>query len=266
MAIEKGSIFLRELNKAGARIGRSQVDVMEWLLRFAQQDLFRLSGGDWENLAFELACFVQYGGSHAETDTSLFDLPISIKNWNGALFSKKTPPVESCSPQDLLLVSKICLDGFMLQPSLPARADIGTLQAETKAFLVDFVDKKTTTCLRPTAREFLVYWHDKDPELALVQSLILVDSTHDLFKLHAFKYLKQFIRNLARCPECQSIYLATRSDKKFCSTRCQMRVAMRRSRNVPPERKGKTGRPKGSTKQQSLKGKKSQPTKGRRAK
>lgn len=73
--------------------------------------------------------------------------------------------------------------------------------------------------------------------------LIFEDTPDALLVTDVTFFFEGLFRKLRRCPECQKIFLRRRKDKGFCSKPCQVRVAVRRLRNTPPDRIGKRGRP-----------------------
>ena len=59
---------LKELSKAGNRLGVAEYQITEWLLGFAQINLVQLSHGEWLNLAYEVHALVCWQGKHSKTD------------------------------------------------------------------------------------------------------------------------------------------------------------------------------------------------------
>lgn len=253
MTNKEAKQFMVEIGKAGepGRLGITRADTMEWLLRFVQTDLSRLSKGDWENLAFEIACFMQYAGPHAETDEAREFY--CLKKWDGKPYSSKN--LEG-SPAIATLRHHVNIlrDAFSLQPSLPNQKDLLALHSQVKNMLFEIMDRGVFVFQRPHTTQYLERWPGKygPPEKAipsLIRSITLAETPPDLFIIHAYDYLEQFAEKLAKCPECSTVFLLERTNKKYCSLQCQTRVATRRNRNTPPDRVGKRGRPKGSGKQ-----------------
>lgn len=224
---------------------------MEWLLRFAQTDLSRLSKRDWENLVFEISCFMQYAGRHAETDEAREFY--CLKKWDGKPYSSKT--LEGLqSVATLHHQSNVLCGAFSLQPSLPNQENVLDLHSQIKNMLLEIMDRGVLVFQRPHTTQYLERWSGKYGPPAkgnppLVRSITLAETPPHLFIIHAHGCLEQFAGKLSRCPECSTVFLLGRTNKMYCSLRCQNRVATRRNRNTPPDRLGKRGRPKGSGKE-----------------
>lgn len=269
MTKEELKAFHLEVIRAATpgRLGISQGDAFEWLLRFAQADLKNLSEGDWRNLAYEIACFIEYKYGDALNETGFPEEAWCRKNWEGKPYCSKDPFKESLSTAGIQHAIEVYRDAFRLQPSLPNIDEICLLQSQARDAFNGIVEKNSLALRCPSPDLFFLRF----PKSNISQLVTLADSPFDLFTNHLIEYLKQFHKGLARCPECRLIFWG-RSNRTFCSQKCQNRVAVRRFRGIPAERKGKVGRPpmatsiKKDTSRVKSNRKKSQPTKSRRAK
>lgn len=231
-------------------------NVMEWVIRFAQLDLASLSTGDWNNLRYEIICFTKLGKMGDDTIDDTINDKIDIKtlaNW---------PVTESDVP-------------VSLAKHFPAKDVVAGLQKTVLTHIIQLLEVGRTTFSmaeigisvskimyqmksshKTLDRELTTeIKYDKVEEIksgGFLYTKYATDCGHKIisaktpvtvFEYYLVDMLTTFAPLISRCPECKTIFLASRSNQQFCSTRCLSRLSMRKYRNTPPERIGKPGRP-----------------------
>lgn len=265
---------------------------MEWLIKFAQKDLESLSDGDWNNLAYEIACFTELGIEDRPLDKQ--NRMTSFRTW-----------AFLASPHERPLPSTVTTEQIFWTIQLPSRDVIRNLQKITVKHIIELLKTGMTTFPIPEVSISLSKIHyqmfladreslNKEPfkkmDFDEVKDIVVSadDSvTHKygfvsfdkggniadgskgflctkyltdrgqkrisaktpltVFEYHLSDMLAKFALLIYQCPECKTIFLASRKNKQFCSVRCQSRLNMRKYRGTPSERIGKRGRPAGSS-------------------
>lgn len=232
-------------------------NLMEWFLKFIQTDLGDLSSGDWINLRWDIECFTIMGDSlelgldySKKNEISEVELD-DIFNWPDE--TDPTSEESRCavpSNNTVIHIQKIVLAHVknlldnnkttILIPELKITINKGShkyIDAVKKAIGEDLLleDADTFTEVESIPKETYVD--------------IVITSTTAKTPLIIFEYylssmLAKYALRIAECPECKIIFLSNRKDQRFCTTRCQSRLTMRKIRNTPPERMNKRGRPK----------------------
>lgn len=107
---------------------------------------------------------------------------------------------------------------------------------------IDFDEVKEIVVDSEGSKRFFgtVYYTDRGRKYISAKSPLIV------FEYHLSDILTKFALLILQCPECKTIFLASRKNKQFCSVRCQSRLNMRKYRGTPLERVGKRGRPPGT--------------------
>ena len=72
--------------------------------------------------------------------------------------------------------------------------------------------------------------------------VLLTEQLESNFFHQAAHVASPFGERVKRCGSCAKVFLAGRTDKRFCSNRCQAKHYVREERGTPPERFGKRGR------------------------
>ncbi len=223
-----------ELEKALARIGDTPAKAMQRILSWVRCDLSALSQGDWFNLRYEIAIFVQTGPLGLK-------VPIrqgtTQKDWSWRL-RKKGVDVPDETPEKEIQ-----------QRRLPSAEAVQELLDGVGRHLEELIQTGETGFPQPKATLRVLHLKEQDR----VASLLLPDLTEEDTRENAFWFyfanlLTLYAYRIRRCPEsghpkCQSIFLADRRNQEYCGVRCRSRVASRQYRGTPPDRIGKQGRP-----------------------
>jgi len=249
MTINECKAFSKEIARAGTpgRLGLTRYDVFEWLLRFSQTDLEVLNEKDLKNLFYEVACFVKFKCGEALQANDFVQPNLCLKNWGGRFYSQTDNLQNNHSTASIRHAISVYHDAFFLQPSLPRKEDLQTLQDQTRGALTSLIDRHSLILQQPGSTQYFLRY----PQSHTFSSVVLADSPQDLFMIHFLEFLKECGQALSKCPGCLMIFYG-RTNKTYCSLKCQSREATRRFRGTPPDRIGKRGRPKGSTKKKAI--------------
>ena len=193
-----------ELEKAGGRIGRTSIQVMRWLLDFSQRDLENLSLGDLTNVAYEAAFFAIFGLREKQS-VSPFDLLAhdrSKAGWAASITPRHT---------------------------VPNRLEVLDLQAQIRQHLEQLIDGGGTLIRLPNL-EARVAIGKAGKGRAVGQLILSYERIAHQFLHHLLGVLVNHAPWVRRCKECERRFLAVRRKQKFCSARCQRRIATRRYR------------------------------------
>lgn len=228
-------VFVEELNMAYGRIfagkntGKRDVRLehagASWLMRFAQLDPSTLSSGGLEDHRYEVECFERLD-------------PVSLRLSAEYFLDRSRSPLKknSAYPADFLPSPKEIteLRKWVLFALMEIRRE-GLFALNLNSFMLILWDQDIK---RPKEKD---RWETK-----------LLDTTpNDSFKYVAFHLLARAPDRIKLCPECKTIFWATKKlDQKYCKKYCQNKVAMRLHR--PPTGR-KRGRPPGSTEKQRAK-------------
>lgn len=198
---------LDELGKARGRIGNNSEDVMEWVLRVAQEDPGELSAGDFINLGYEMTYLAKYGVPQPGTfKPSSF---MAVGDWSQHRSQKEIQrppnqiplkPMEDLSnrPSSETVKSLVGL----LRLSIEQWVDIGQAQVHSTGH---------------TTRHL---FHNKGKDTIETRS---AGNIRDAFLATFYDVLVMHGTRLDRCQDCRRIFHAKRADQRFCSTRCQSR-------------------------------------------
>lgn len=212
-----------ELWKASERIGFSPQKAMKWLLNFLQADIPTLSMGEWLDLRHEIVVFAILDAKAFKPSNPLSSSEgrhlrmIFGSLWLEKDFLRKAPNLKIAHNLQNYLKSKI--QEFLSNGSVSLSLEGMTLKLQ----------KGTKALTDPNPPTVYVEYQSKDYKTPF---------THALGEL-----LRDTGGRLAQCLECQTIFLADRRDQKFCSVKCQNRVAARQYRASQEKPKGKPGRP-----------------------
>ncbi len=214
---EMRKLYWKEIQKALQRIGETSLDAMTWVLRFVQQEEGALSEGDWTNLQYEIAYLARFGVPQPGSLKGAKFLPSS--DWSKHLSEKEIEgiPVNITSEQ---------VKNMTERPSKEAVKELRTLSREYVEDLL--VNKKAAVKLSGKIIRYVSYdpardqvdtWTSGNVQDAFFSTLV------DLFALHG--------NRLNRCLDCKRIFLANRSDQRFCGKKCQSRAGTERFRKSP---------------------------------
>lgn len=200
--------WLDEEVKAAGRLGKTPEQVMRWVLRFVQMDLSGLSEGQWSDLGAEAHVFTKKGpplriGRVTSYVAAVFD-------WGGGSPEKDLPK-----------------KGKTVLTIRPSREQITELQHLTRGIFESLAAKEPILFeLGPLS----LYVNPVSYSVKHGGLTIKVHGPFDAFGLHVAFLLAQHPGRLRRCAECQTLFLAERSNQQFCITRCLTRVTQRRWR------------------------------------
>ena len=186
---------MKELMQACGRVGLKPEMALAWVLKFCEEDLDQLSGGDWENLIYEVVWF--------------------------AIFGPAIPGKEFVPSGDVLQDS-------IINPNvpLPTREEIQLLQQWTKAHLDEFIASGETSIFLQSRSELVV---KRDRKTGRAEMMLKADELLYGFAFSFAQVLREAGARLNQCPECQKYYSA-RSNQTYCSPRCQNKVSLRKFR------------------------------------
>ena len=201
--------FWEEIKKASRRIGWSNESAFEWLLRFAQTDVTKLSEGQWLDLRAELEVFFYCGvpqSDHDLADREFFANPNRKKERKWSSFIKQATGVVPT-----------------LQKSLHKALE--DLIKNGKAVFEPIKITLAVTRESPVGKPSILPSRGTDPQ--------------DLFLFHAIQLIEIFKKNIHSCRECGRMFLGYRFQQNFCSPPCQNRANQRKVR----ERRKKQRKP-----------------------
>jgi hypothetical protein len=215
MRLDPDTQIAQEIMKGINRIGENAEEAMDWILKFSQLDLTELSQGDLVNLQYEIAGF---RGFHL-----LLSPPGHVQ---------LVPSRES----------QFWLPSIQ-EEYIPQEKEIRTLQGLIRERIKDIIQKPPgnlrdrATSLGPANVQFSASSFDGKRS----QLQIYSDSPSERFLINMAFLFALFIHHLHACLDCQKIFRATRTDQKYCSLRCQSRVALMNFRQKSHSRKQKPG-------------------------
>lgn len=190
---------------------------MRWALAFASRDLEALSEGDFQNLRYEVACFLAFDAEHPIPDGSEY---------------------------------------HFLETHLRAKEHIEKAQQWLRDSLRIIVDSPTSESIPIEAIGLslsnvllTLSWERRHGRWS---SGIILSKSDDgePYLLHRFlELLKAHANDIRRCPceDCRKLFLRNRANATCCSKTCTSRHAKRKELGILPERFGKRGRPPAST-------------------
>jgi len=201
---------LHEMRKAGLRVGWDPGDEMRWFIRFSEINPADLSIGDWSNLRYEL-------------------IYVSMRSVSG--FPDRRNP--NSQPANFF-----GLGGLPKNPQF-SRAEVYTFSKRIQGYLLAVLKKETLECelpgfrvvFHPSSRDEMYRMNYESDDLWVLLTYLFFDRLGDTAHL------------LHACPECSRFFLADRKNQRYCSLRCQTRVASRKHLGTPKHRIGKRGRP-----------------------
>jgi len=207
---EKQRRQAEEFNKAARRIlaqrrvyRGARPAALVWLLTFAQDDVTKYSFGEWADRWAEVKRFALDGG--------LGLVGATLSNQDGV---RPTLPGRFASP-------------FTATRSFPGPGEkeiFITLQQDIKGDLDAYVDQGSATTFDLTIKPKV----GKDAPRISVQS-----KDYSIgFQYQAFHLIGELGPRIRKCRRCQRLFLAVRSDKKYCAGTCQ---AMTWKDEHPPE-------------------------------
>ena len=219
-------LYWEELSKALNRIGDTSTDAMNWVLMFVQQEEGAFSEGDWTNLQYEIAYLARFGVPQSSSLKGTKFLPSG--DWSKHLSQKEIEGIPT----------KITSEQIKSMTERPSKEAVKELLTMSRAYIEDLLEtKKAAVKLSGKITRYVSYdpardqvdtWTSGNVQDAFLSTLV------DLFALHG--------NRLNRCQDCKRIFLANRSDQRFCGTRCQSRAGTERFRKSPtiksPKRKG----------------------------
>lgn len=221
-----------ECRKAIERLGATSLDTMKWALRIAQCDLGNLSAGDLGNLQYEIALVAVFGANPKQMLSGEKHI-LPFFDWSGHPSQQEPDAMPPTASQK----------GYYNDGRLPSVDTISAIQTSTQKHLKNFLEDGTTTLTLSITRGVSVHSQVDEPLMMSFGQPI------DCFSYVFLELLGMHGHRVRRCPECIIIFLADRRNQAYCSVRCQSRVATRRYRGIPDDRKGKRGRPPKSHKQ-----------------
>lgn len=183
---------MKELMQACMRVGQKPEEALGWILDFCRWNLDQLSAGDWENLIYEVVWFSVFGPAipGKEFVPSGDDLQDSIINPN---------------------------------VPLPMREEVQLLQQWTKAHLDEFIASGETSIFLQSKSELVV---KQDRKTGRAEMILKADNLCQGFAFSFAQILREAGARLNQCPECQKYY-SGRSNRTYCSPRCQNRVSLK---------------------------------------
>ncbi len=200
--------FFIEVEKAWYRTGPTQEKAMDWALRFANQDLDMLSSGQFTDLAFEIVAFVLFGPPGGSPSFADQKVGFEYTGW---------------------------YKSQMEAPSCPTPEEAKKMQNMMRMHLDDYLDKGSTSLVIPQLKVFI----GQASKTGAI-SRVLVASTDRLqqFEFHFVTLLARYAHGVRRCDadDCLRYLLQKRKAQRFCTVRCQSRIAMR-ERRPPSQRK-----------------------------
>jgi hypothetical protein len=209
------------------------VQVAIWLLDFVQRDLDQLSTGQWMDLAYEVSCLSQLQW----VSLGMWHLARIETDWDGG-------PVP-CRSEDYSwlfighedVMRQLDADLFPLPSFLPAHAVIRRLQTETLKFLEEVWEShskhQTVEFEIPALHGRLAVVPDRDKVIVLGYA----PDPYTVFRCNVVGVVLATAARLRRCRECRKWFYADRSNKFYCTARCQSRAGTRRNppKPKPPE-------------------------------
>ncbi len=205
---EKGvDQFENELSKARARIGNNSEEVMEWILRVAQEDPSELSAGDFMNLGHEMTYLAKYG----VPQPGIFK-PSSfmvVGDWSQHLSER-----EIHRPR-----SRVLMKPFDNLSNRPSTDTVKSLAGQLRFSIEQWVDIGQTQ-IDSTGHTTRRLFHNKNKdtvETFRTGNILtaFLETFYEVLAIHGTR--------LDRCQDCKRIFHAKRSDQRFCGKKCQSR-------------------------------------------
>lgn len=188
--------YLKELKLAYKRMNSSPIKRLDWLLRFAYEDLSSLSAGQLSDRRWELVMFAGEGAKPEKLDAP-----------------------DSSNP--LLL----------LPDHNPALTDrfLRSFQEEMKANFQGYFSPKGWRYKRPEIEEFLVF--DYDPAKYQVQYTGTLPGPVEFLVDISFDLLKAGRDRMRKCERCKKPFVEKRKGRaRFCSRKCSAYVKLKKWR------------------------------------
>ena len=189
-----------ELFQAYNRIGKTPEKGLAWILSLCEEDLSRLSAGDWQNLLYEVLWFSVWG-----------------------------PPIPGAIP------SGDDLQDLSMNPNknLPTEKFVYELQKWAKTHLDEFIEKWETKITLQQSSALVV---KRDRKLGRAEMFLKTDDLKQGFQFSFTQILRVAGARLNQCPQCLKYYSA-RLNQTYCSPRCQNRVSLAKFRDAQQTKK-----------------------------
>ncbi len=206
-----------ELERAGQRITTAKdkeyrnVDRLRWFIRLSALNPHELSIGDWSNLKYELL-HISYGSR------------------------PKFPDQRSAND----FLDRYFASGSLFEISNISKGDVQNLCQETQGYLLAYRNKEMLVAKLPG---FQVVLYPTSPHGSHWVRAFDSDDFSGPLNFVLFETLSNAGHLLGTCPECGRLFIADRMNQRYCSLRCQTRVASRKYLATPKDRIGKRGRP-----------------------
>ena len=218
------------------QVGRTPVEVMEWLIRFAALNLGVLTLTEIEDLEFQATQFC-YG------------------EWEGRWLKGL-----QISPGMKFIFIKNKEDHSLHEvPRLFTQKELLTLQGHIRLLLSGLFESSIPVIPFPHPTLSLSAWKRSTPPKYVI---FLEANLHSAFLLQAAQLIGACMGKFGKCqaPDCGKIFVFTRKTKLFCSKRCQRRIGIRELRKKwkSEKEKAKKRTQRGSTGQSKV-------TKGRKS-
>jgi len=203
----------KELTKAMERIGSGSFQIMRWLLKFLRTNLAELSRGEWMDFRWEIAVFVI---------TDLCGNP-------------KLSPAKNRERASILSIQWIHLKK-MYQPKIaepPSKKQAHEIQTAIRGGIEKFLEQGKIM-ISPEKISFHITLQKS--VMAGPQVNYLADDHLSIFQYALVRLLRDTGQKLSHCLACMTIHLGERLDQKYCSAKCQNRVAARNFREAKKEK------------------------------
>ena len=208
---------LHELERAEVRIttdkgkGNRNSDLMQWFIRLSELNPHDLSIGDWSNLKYELL-FICFRHSFRFPERRRADIFLN------RYFANRNP----------LEIPKI------------SKGDVQNLCKKIQGYLLAYRKKEILEAKLPALQ---VFFYPTSPHGTPWAKGFHSDDLTGAFNLVFFETLDNVGHLLGTCSECGRLFIADRRNQRYCTLRCQTRVASRKYLATPEDRVGKRGRP-----------------------
>lgn len=228
--------YYAELGKACERIAGHGLqltplkeDALRWALSLANKNLDNFSEGQWNDCRYEVDSFARVGpfewGKSPQT-------PVTAANW------PLSPDPTECIAQPGIRQTEI--------ERLPSKAIVKQLKEDISEVLDGIIrDENIERPLPLGSKERLVIIRESVNGKTVKRAFryLVLPNLSSVFTHYLFLVLEHSGAALRRCLGCKQRFLADRSDKEYCNSKCRNLYVMRGKRNVPSERYWKRGRP-----------------------
>ncbi len=190
---------------------------INWILRrVSTVELDSMSGKEFEDLQYEIACFLTYIEGKPENNPWMVNLPEPLRSLN--------------------------------RPELPDKDVIRKILDWLRRSVGSILNKQPFGYEQPAGRREMSWnpsFYFPGSNGGWWEGVRHHDEDHDWMLRDFFKLLKTHVADILKCPctDCHGIFVRERSNQRFCSKRCQEKQAKRIQHSIPPERYGKRGRP-----------------------